>query len=446
MPIETLGSLLRANGHHDALEQKTVFSTVTADEWYLSNGYYRIAEQRGISRGWNYGSMNESQAMQLSAVFACVKILGEDVGSLPLHTMKRSKDGKSQDKARDHSMYRLWHDAPNPETTAVEFRESMTSTAALCGDSFAKPERIGNRVIALWKVENHEVRVDKDKKKQRVYIYKDGNEPEETLYSDEIFHLRGFGVSGPRGASFLTHARRVLGLAKDQEEYAQAFFSNDRTPGIVLKDPAKRTPEEVKNIRNAYMESVKQHGVTVAHSGMEINAIGSTNTDAQLLEQRNFALLEVCRFFRMPPHKLADLSRANFTNIENENNGYYTNTLRPWLTRWEQAINLRCIPAMERGIYFVEHSIEGFLRGDFKTQTEGFAKLLEKGVYSVNEVRSFIGLNPIEGGDQHLVQLNMTNLEDVASEVDEADDSNTNQPPPEASPKTGLRRVKGFVQ
>jgi len=445
MPIETLGALLRSHGHADAMEAKTVFNL--ADEFYLSNGYDKLAAARGISRGWSGGPLNETTALQLSAVFACVKILGEDVGSLPLHVLERSADGKSQNKARSHPLYRLLHDSPNPETTAIEFREGMTSTAALCGDAFAKSDWATSdksRLIALWQVQNHQVTIDTDSRKQRVYIFKDGNEPEETLYPDEMFHLRGFSLGTVNGASFLKFARRVLGLARDQEEYAHSFFSNDRTPGVVLKSPKKMAPEEVAGVREAWVRAVKQHGVAVAHDGIEVDSMASTNTDAQLLEQRNFALLEVCRYFRMPPHKLADLSRANFTNIENENNGYYTNTLRPWLVRWEQAINLRCISVKERARFSAEHSIEGFLRGDFKTQTEGFAKFAEKGVLSVNEIRAFIGLNPIEGGDEHFIQLNMQTLVNAATGETAPEPVEDPAVKPAAAGNSRLVRVKGM--
>jgi HK97 family phage portal protein len=420
------------------LARKAVLRLTDPAGWYTSQGYHRLAAL--------HGEFSENSALQLSAVTACLKILGEDVGSLPLNTFERSEDGRSQEKVRTHPLYRLLHDSPNPETTAIEFREGMTATAALCGHSFARIERASRdkgRIIALWRVQNHHLRTDKDSRERLVYIWKDPDDKEKTLQPEDVLHLRGFSLDGESGLSFLKTARRVLRLARDQEEYAQKFFTNDHTPGIVLVHPGKPGPEGIAGIKKAWKDNVDSHDVAVTQEGLKPERLGSTNTDAQLIEQRNFALLEVCRFFRMPPHKLADLSRANFTNIENENNGYYTNTLRPWLVRWEQAINLRCISVAERSRFFVEHSIEGFLRGDFKTQSEGFAKLLEKGVWSVNEVRAFMGANPVEGGDQRFIQLNMQNLINAANgEPVEEIDAATNQPAKVAG--TRLFRVKGL--
>jgi HK97 family phage portal protein len=438
---DSLFDLCRAAGHDvfsgPALESKDVIrysgSTVDAPEWwYQRNGYRRLAQL--------HGEFSETAALQLSAVVACVKTLGEDVGSLPLHVFSRSSDGESREKDRRHPLYRLLHDAPNPETTAIEFREALTANAALCGNGYARIERSSDgRIIALWQMQPGAVTMDRDKRRQRVYVWKDGNEPEETLSWDRVLHIKGFGIDGIGGLSFMRLARRTLALAREQEDYAADFFNNDKTPGVVLKYAASpKSPEDIPNIRNAWIESIQRHGVAVAHSGVDVEKLGSTNTDAQLNEQRIFELLQVCRYFRMPPHKIAELSRATFSNIEQQQIDYYTGTLRPWLVRWEQAIARCCLSVSERASTYVEHDISGLLRGDFKTQTEGFARLLEKGVLSVNEVRRLLNLNPVEGGSERFIQLNMQSLVNAANGAEVQPDG---RQPASAAGRTGLFRL-----
>jgi phage portal protein BeeE len=146
---------------------------------------------------------------------------------------------------------------------------------------------------------------------------------------------------------------------------------------------------------------------------MKANLLERDNQKSQLMEARAFQLLEVCRLLRLSPHKLADMGRATWGNVEQLNINHYNETLRPWCERWEQSIKLRCLRE-ERGVY-VKHNIGGFLRGDFRTQTEGFAKLIMTGVHSVNEVRALLDLNPIPDGDKHYIPVNLADVAATAT-------------------------------
>jgi len=402
-------------------------SVATSDpyDWYVRNGYIRLASSRG------YGSINEDRALQSTAVYGCIKTIAEDAGSLPLFVKSRTKDRKHQDKLYDHPLYTILHDQPNPETSAIEFREALTAHAALTGDAYAKIVRDGDRVIAMWQLMPYNVRLKRTQAGALQYVVTENGVPKDYAARD-IFHLRGFGITGLKGNNILEYARKTIGLTLDQIDYSQKFFDNDATPGIVLQHPGKLGPEGVKGVKKAWKDAVDSHDVAVTQEGLIVNPIGTTNVEAQLTEQRRFQILEVCRLFRMPPHKLADLERATFSNIEQSAIEYYTNTLRPWLVRWEQTIQ-RCLLVNEPNV-FAEHAIEGLLRGDFKTQTDGFARMLEKGVYAINEVRAYMGLNPVDGGDEHYVQLNMQAVSDALG-VDPAIDQ---QPPA----KSRIFRVK----
>lgn len=394
------------------LSRKTGFDTVTAGEWLQRNGYYRLSQNYG------FGVVSQERALQSTAVYGCVKILGEDTGSLPLFVYRRRKQGDGRDVADDLRLYELLHDAPNPETSAVEFREALTANAALTGSGYAKIVRDkSGEVLALWQLMPY--CVEPARTSRGLLYYKVTEDGKQKDYArEDIFHLRGFGFDGVSGANVLNVARDAIGLTLQQVDYASQFFQRDHTPGIILEHPQKLGPEGIAGVKKAWRDSVKSHDVAVTQEGMKVTKVGQTNEESQLVEQRTFQIAEVCRLFRMPPHKLQELSRATFSNIEHLNIQYFTETLRPWLVRWEQAITRCLIPVKDRKTIFAEHSIEGLLRGDFKTQSEGFAKYLEKGVVSINEVRALLNLNPVAGGDEHFIQLNMAPVDGAAERAD----------------------------
>jgi len=385
----------------------------------LDNGFY------GIYRSV-YGNMNDQRAMSSAAVFGGIKIIAEDIGSLSLVT-RQSLSASTSEPAIDHPLYSLLHDAPNPDMTAMEFREGLTAHALLVGVGYAGIERskVDKRIVALWPWMPYDTRRDRDSRGRPVFIHRDGNDPERTYTQREVFVLNGFGLTGDGGLSLMQYARQTLGLTAAQEEYAARFFSQDQTPNLVLKHPGKLGAEGVRGVKEAWANNGRGsrsrrpeedwHAPRVLQEGMAVEQLHPDNQKSQLIEQRAFQLLEVCRFLRLSPHKLADMSRATWGNVEQLNINHYTETLRPWCERWEQSIKLRCL--FEEPRVYVKHNISGFLRGDFAAQTNGFARLLEKGVYSINEVRALMDLNPVEGGDEHLVQLNMQNVVDAANSI-----------------------------
>lgn len=403
--IQRTASAIRAFKHEFTTER-----SLTQEELAHERKYPRI-----YSTLW--GGSND-RALQIGAIYACSKILGEDVGSLPLFVFERSKDRKEASKAYDHPCYEKLHDLANPETSAVSFRECLTSAAALTGRGYARIARNGvGDVSALWQLSPNEVTEEKDRAGNYYYLVTERGGPQKTYESKDIFRVDGFSFDGYKGNNVLRYACKTIGLTDSAQTYAQEFFDNDHTPGLVLEHPGKLTPPAIQLIKEAWERAVASHSVAVAAEGMKVNAYGQTNDKAQLIEQRKFQVIEACRWFRMPPHKLADLDRAHFTNVEQQDTDYFRSTLRPWLVRWEQAVYRCLLSVTERTQFFAEHSVEGFLRGDFKTQTEGFAALWDRGVLSVNDIRAFLNQNPIPDGDKHFVPLNFRDISDTASAV-----------------------------
>jgi HK97 family phage portal protein len=405
------------------LEKATGVSTTSVSEWYQRNGYYRIG---GNSYSTHAGiDVTQDKALEAAAVYAGVKVLGEDVGSLPFFLYKANRKTGDIDKYYDHPLYETLHDQANPETDAGEFVEALTSHAALCGNGYAWIQRESDRV-RLWPWNPHDVRVVRNDRGFPVYMHREAGGQEKPYPQDEVFHLRGFTLNGTTGDNLLHRARHLIGLTLAAEEYAGRFFSSSSMTHLVLERPAGTQAlgaDGVKLVKEAWAkwhQGLKNAWEpAVLQEGMTAKLLQPKHSETQLIEQRTFQVIEICRILRIPPHRLAELSRATFSNIEQQSIDYATYTLGPWRRRWKQAVH-RCLLTAEdkadRNIsVYAEHSVEALQRGDFKTQSEGWARMLEKGVFSINDVLRFLNMSPIEGGDAHFIQLNMQSVVDAAT-------------------------------
>jgi HK97 family phage portal protein len=417
------------------LEKATGFSTTTVTDWYQRNGYYRLGgssyeSHSGVTVSWD-------KALEAGAVYAGAKILGEDMGSLPFFLYKANRRTDSIDKYYDHPLFETLHDQANPDTDAGEFVEAMTAQAALCGTAYAHIQRENDR-IWLWPWNWQDVRVKRNDRGFPVYMHREGRDERE-YPQDQVFHLRGFTLDGTSGDNMLHRARHLIGLTLAAEEYAGRFFSSSSMTHLVLERPAAGTggaqalgPDGVKLLKEAW---AKWHSglknawePAILQEGMTAKLLQPKHSETQLIEQRTFQVIEVCRILRIPPHRMAELSRATFSNIEQQSIDYATYTLGPWRRRWKQAVN-RCLLTAEdkadKSIkIYAEHNVEALQRGDFKTQSEGWARMLEKGVYCINDVLRFLNMSPVEGGDARFIQLNMQTVVDAATGANLPDSPN----------------------
>ena len=397
-----LTNIRRNISHKETIAQ---FGTVPygddRDNIYAREGY------RGIYNALWGGAA--SQALQLTTLLSGVKIISEDVGSLPCFVLERK--GGNVNVAPSHPLYARLHDSPNPDMTAIQFREAMTANALLNGDGYATIERSrgdSERIVALWPIQTEQVTRDQDRAGRSVFIHNN-----KTYERRGIFQVPGFGMTGMEGFKLTQFGQKTINLGLAQQDYAARFFSQDQTPNIVLKHPLSTNIDNIKAAWKAHHQGPdKWHAPAVLQEGMDVVQLKPNNRESQMVEQRTFQIMEVCRMLRLPPHKLAELGRATWANIGAQNTQYYNECLRPWLIRWEQAANLWLLGLDER--YYVEHEIAGMLRGDFTQQTEGFRSMLAAGVYSINEVRAWQGMNAIPGGDEHFIQINQGTVQQVA--------------------------------
>lgn len=363
--------------------------------------------------------VSEETALHYAPFFAGVRLIAEDVGSLPLITYERlADDGKS--RARNHSLYGLLHDAPNDVMSAITFRSTLQAHALTWPAGYAYVVREHGEVTELWPLRPDRIHPDtrtvpgQPGKVLLSYKYLDPvNNIQARLLPDEVFAVGGLGFDGISGYSIISLARQSIALGLAAERYGASVFGNGSKPGGVLKHP-KTLSEGAQNRLRANWENLhrgldRAQRVAILEEGLDYEAVGIPPNDAQFLETRRFQVSDQARWLRLPPHKIADLERATFSNIEEQALDYVTGSLRIWLVRWEQSIKLRLFTMQERARFFAEHLVDGLLRGDIKTRYEAYAIGRQWGWLSADDIRALENLNPLPDGrgSIYLVPLNM---------------------------------------
>lgn len=369
--------------------------------------------------------VNEHTAMQMTAVYSCVRILAEAVAGLPLHLYKYTASG-GKEKALSHPLYFLLHDEPNPEMSSFIFRETLMTHLLLWGNAYAQIIRNGKgEVIALYPLMPNRMSVDRDSSGALYYTYTRYSDEAPTmngmtvtLRSSDVLHIPGLGFDGLVGYSPIAMAKNAIGMAIACEEYGAKFFANGAAPGGVLEHPGTiKDPQKVRDSWNAaYQGSSNSHRVAVLEEGMKYQPIGISPEQAQFLETRKFQINEIARIFRVPPHMVGDLEKSSFSNIEQQSLEFVKYTLDPWVIRWEQAISRALLRPDEKKLYFAKFNVDGLLRGDYVSRMNGYATARQNGWMSANDIRELENLDRIPpelGGDLYLINGNMTKLADA---------------------------------
>ena len=290
-------------------------------------------------------SVSPSSAIQVSAVYACVRVIAETIASLPFHVYEATDEGSR--KAIEHPLYRLIHDEPNLEMTSFIWRETMLTHLLLYGNSYCQIIRTGrSQIDSLYPLLPDHMEVDRDSKGNLTYTYTTSDGKTWALDPSEVLHVPGLGFDGIVGYSPIALEKSAIGLGIAAEEYGSKFFSNGARPSGILTHPnTVKDPAALRASWNAaYGGSGNASRVAVLEEGMSFVPLSLPNNEAQFLETRKFQVSEICRIFRVPPHMIGDLDRATFSNIESQNISFAVHTIRPWLVRIEQAINRALFP------------------------------------------------------------------------------------------------------
>ena len=375
-------------------------------------------------------AVTERTAMQMTAVYSCVRILAEAVAGLPLNLYHYLPDG-GKEKSYDHPLYRLLHDEPNPEMSSFVFRETLMTHLLLWGNAYAQIIRNGKgEVVALYPLMPNRMTVDREENGQLYYSYNRSSDEAPTmndstviLKPSDVLHIPGLGFDGLVGYSPIAMAKNAIGMAIACEEYGAKFFANGAAPGGVLEHPG--TIKDPQRVREAWQSQFGGSGnsnkIAVLEEGMKYTPIGISPEQAQFLETRKFQINEIARIFRVPPHMVGDLEKSSFSNIEQQSLEFVKYTLDPWVIRWEQSIMRSLLSLEEKTQYFVKFNLEGLLRGDYQSRMTGYATARQNGWMSANDIRELENLDRIpteDGGDLYLINGNMLPLANAGAFAD----------------------------
>lgn len=377
--------------------------------------------------------VNQRSAMQISAVYACVRVLAESIAGLPLHVYQCGKND-SREKAVEHPLYFLLHDEPNPEMTSFVFRETLMTHLLLWGNAYAQIIRDGRgQVIALYPLMPDRMRVDRDENGQIYYRYQLGADESHLekagtvdLSPKDVLHIPALGFDGLVGYSPIAMARNSIGMAIAGEDFGASFFRNGAAPSGVLEHPGVlKNPEKLRAAWEAQYGGSRNSGrVAVLEEGMKFNPIAIPLEQAQFLETRKFQVDEIARIFHVPPHMIGDLERSTFSNIEQQSLEFVKYTLNPWVCRWEQALTRSLLSPKEKREYSIKFNVDGLLRGDYQSRMNGYAVGRQNGWMSANDIRELENMDKIseeQGGNLYLVNGNMIKMTDAATNPREKD-------------------------
>lgn len=397
-------------------------------------------------------SVNERSAMQMTAVYACVRILSEAVAGLPLH-LYRYKDDGGKEKAIDHSLYHLLHDEPNKEMSSFIFRETLMTHLLLWGNAYAQIIRNGKgEVIALYPLMPNKMKVDRGEDGEIYYLYSrstdEANTKEDSsvvLTPREVLHIPGLGFDGLVGYSPIAMAKNAIGLAIATEEYGAKFFANGAAPSGVLEHPGTiKDPKRLReNWNSTFGGSANSGKVAVLEEGMKYTPISISPEQAQFLETRKFQINEIARIFRVPPHMVGDLEKSSFSNIEQQSLEFVKYTLDPWIIRWEQSLSRSLLSPDEKKTYFFKFNLEGLLRGDYASRMNGYATARQNGWMSANDIRELENLDKIPaelGGDLYLINGNMLPLNNAGAYANTNKEEEADEEVLELEKSSGNRR------
>lgn len=364
-------------------------------------------------------SVDATSAMQISTVWSCVRGIAETCATLPVGVYE--KDGKGNAKEVDHPLAEVLKYSPNADMTGVEYIEAGVANVAREGNGYSLLDRnVTGNVSSLYPVLPASMQPRRNRDTNEIeYRYNDRGRWE-TLPREKVWHVKGFGADGLMGYSPIGYMRQALGVALATEELSARFFSQGAKPGMILSLPQVLTKEQRGMLREGLAEKYEglgnMHKLMVVEGGATVTPAMMNLDDAQFLLLRGFTVDEICRIFRYPPHMVAKMERATFTNIEQQAIEFAVYCLRPYLVRLEKSAERWLLKPAERGRFFLRFNFEALLRGDAEARAKFYAAMLQNGVYNRNEVRALENRNRVEGAgmDDYTVQQNMIDVNQLA--------------------------------
>lgn len=354
--------------------------------------------------------VNETSALALPTVYACVRVLAETFASMPIFLYERK--GKSKVKAVNHTVYKLLHDKPNEEMTPFTFKQVIQTNLQIRGNAYAlidfdekwNPKALypllADRTYPQRNYQTGEIEYHTTLKENIHMVFPKWR----------IVHLKGFGFDGLKGYSPLELQRKTLAGGVALQKFGNDFFERGAKPSGILRTDNKLSDPAYKRLKDSMEEKYaglsNSHKIMILEEGLTFNALSIPPDDAQFIESRKLNALDICKIYRVPPHMVGILDHATFSNIEHQSIQFATGTMLPLCTMSEQEFAKELLTEKECSRYTIEQNLDAIVRGDMKSRYEAYAIGRQNGFLSVNDIHEKENMNEVEGGDTYLTQLN----------------------------------------
>ncbi|MEF2147784.1 phage portal protein [Aquilutibacter rugosus] len=367
-------------------------------------------------------AVTNERILQLSAAWACTRLISETIATLPLSLYEKTSAGKQV--ASQHPLHFILHDQPNSDTVSSVFLESLVASMLLRGNARSEKLMVGDRIVGLDFLHPDRLSKVTDYQGHTKWRYREANNKTRDIPADRIWHVPGFSLDGKNGVSVIHHGAEVFGAAIAAERAANSTWKNGLHPTTAWSYPEKLQPDQRKDARAAIKKlsgSVNAGDPVIIEAGMDVKVIGINPNDAQLLESRAFGVEEVCRWFRVPPFMVGHSEKSTSwgTGIEQQMIGFLTFTLGPWIRRIEQYINKDLLSPGDRSRYYAKFAVEGLLRSDSAARAAFYSAMVNNGIFTRDEIRELEDRPPMGGNAAVLtVQTALAPLDSLGKTTD----------------------------
>lgn len=350
-------------------------------------------------------------ALRLSTVYRCVEVISSSVAQLPIELFSVDSEG-FRTKNREHPVAILLGTEPNDKMTRYNFMKVIVATILLKGNAFVKIERNIKTGFPekLYLLDNDNVTISKGE-----YYVND-----KKVNPANILHFLNFSDDGINGVSVLKHASKTVALSDNSEKHASGFFKNGANLSGILKVQGSLNSDQKEDIKNSWQATFDPvtgtpNGIAVLEGNMDFSPISINPADAQLLETRQFNVIDICRFFGVSPIKAFDLTKANYSTVEATQLAFLTDTLAPLLENLELELERKLLFPSERIHFDIQFNENVLLRVDKNSLAEYYNKLFNVGAITINEIRKELNLPKLENGDNNFIQVNTSTVDNIVN-------------------------------
>ncbi|MDP3228389.1 MAG: phage portal protein [Acidovorax sp.] len=370
---------------------------------------------------WSGQSVTTRSTLQLSAAWACVRLISETLSTLPINLYRSAPDG-SKAPATNHQLYHLLHSQPNAYMSAVDFWQAYLASLLLKGNAYAQKRYSGKVITSIDFLHPDGINRRVLKSGAIEWRYTDpASGTVRVIPEQEMWHTSAFSLDGQVGLSPIQMGANVMGgaIAADKAS-AHTFTGGMKSSGLVTTGASVLKPDQREDIRQHVKKVSDLGGVMVLEMGMGFQQLSMNPQDAELLSTRGFNVEEVCRWFRVPPFMVGHSEKSTSwgTGIEQQMIGFITFVLRPWCVRIEQSIRRNLLTPVERLTYSAEWVLEGLLRGDSAARAAFYSQMTQNGVMTRDDARVKENLPRMGGGAALLtVQSNLLPIDLLGANV-----------------------------